>query len=263
MEFTRDYFVHYYEADSSRRLTLPALVQYLEDIAIVHSSSVGLDLSYYRDNRCGWMLLKWDVEIRALPSFGDSVRVSTRVHAMKGFMADREFALHAADGTELARARSNWLLVDTERRRPMRVPQDQYERFGVSPESSSSFVTIADVAFPVRAARDGPPPSEGLSPSCEPSSRVRARHGDIDTNRHVNNVRYLAWALDTLPGDFFDRMSPVGLRANYRKELALDDEAEVFTSLSESTGSAESCHAIRNGVGDMCLIEINWKAANV
>ncbi len=251
MEFTRDYFVHYYEADSSQRLTIPALVQYLEDIAIVHSSSVGLDLAYYRDNRCGWMLLKWDVEIGSLPSFGETVRVSTRVHAMKGFLADREFFLHSADGVELARARSNWLLVDTERRRPLRVPQDQYERFGVTPESSSSFVTIADVSPPVGAE---------ASPDVH-SSRVRARHGDIDTNRHVNNVRYISWALDTVPGEFLGRMTPVGLRANYRRELALDGEAGVHTALSVTGGAAVSNHAIRSDTEDLCLIEINWKEA--
>ena len=250
MEFTRDYFVHYYEADSSHRLTVPALVQYLEDIAIVHSSSVGLDLAYYNDNACGWMLLKWEIKIDALPSFGDTVTVSTHVHSMKGFLADREFSVRSADGRPLAWARSNWLLVDTEKRRPMRVPQDQYERFGVTPESSPLFVAIDDVALPDTGVASALPVR---------SLAVSARHGDIDTNRHVNNARYLAWALDSLPGGFFDGVTPTALRANYRKELAEGGAAEVSTTVAEEGGVVTTSHAIRSGAEDLCRAEIIWK----
>jgi hypothetical protein len=30
-----------------------------------------------------------------------------------------------------------------------------------------------------------------------------ARRGDMDMNGHVNNVMYLAWALETVPNDVF------------------------------------------------------------
>ena len=102
MQFNRNYLVHYYEAGADRRLTLPALIQYFEDIAILHSTERGLDLDYYEKNHCGWMLIKWDVKVHALPCFGETVLVETRVHAMKSFMADREFRMRAEDGTILA-----------------------------------------------------------------------------------------------------------------------------------------------------------------
>lgn len=196
------------------------------------------------------MLLKWEVKIDDLPSFGDTVTVSTHVHSMKGFLADREFAIRSADGRPLAWARSNWLLVDTEKRRPLRVPADQYERFGVTPESSPLFVAIDDVQLPEGV---------GASPEYIHALAVCARHGDIDTNRHVNNVRYLAWALDSLSGDFFGGVTPIALRANYRKELAEGGTAEVATSIAEEGGLVTTSHAIRSGPDDLCRAEIVWK----
>lgn len=252
MDFSRDYLVHYYEADPDQRLTLPSLVRYFEDIAILHSEARGLGLGFYEQNHCGWMLIKWDIAVHALPSFTESVRVSTKVHAMKKFLADRVFALHAADGTLLAEARSNWLFVDTVRRRPQRIEENQYSLFGVTPESEAQFVTIDDVGE-IGAGPDGSNDARNTLYT----ATIRASASDIDTNRHVNNVSYLEWALDSLPSDIVGSYSPTNLRAQYRKEIALGMEARVHSSF-DSVG-AVSRHSVRSDTEDFCALEITWK----
>jgi medium-chain acyl-[acyl-carrier-protein] hydrolase len=251
MDYSREYLVHYYEADSDRRLTLPSLMRYFEDIAILHSESLGLGLDYYENNSCGWMLMKWDVAIRKLPRFAEAVHVTTRVHAMKRFLADRVYELCASDGTILAEARSNWVFVDTARRRPIRIAEDQYGRFGVTTESEASFVAIADVE---PLAEAGP-----LTEAERLVVPVRAVASDIDTNRHVNNVSYIEWALDSLPAEVLLARSPVSMRAHYRKELALGIEAAVHSVFVETASeTAISRHSIRSGPDEFCSIEVNW-----
>jgi len=244
MEFTRRYFVHYYEADSSRRLTIPALVQYFEDIAILHSASCGFDLDYYAANHCVWMLLKWDIQIHELPSFGQTVTVTTRVHAMKRFQADREFVLRDESGTILVEGRSNWLYADTIRRRPVRIPEDQYSKFGVSPEGEASFISIED-----------PEPMDIAAAS--PVSSIRTVNSDIDTNAHVNNVRYIAWALDSLPADYAANRTPESVRVSYKKELTLGEEAAVVIGLN---GEGRTRHAVAREGEILCSLELKWKA---
>jgi len=249
MDFERRYLVHYYEADSSRKLNLSSLIQYFEDIAILHSSSSGLDLAWYDDNHCGWMLLKWDIAIHSLPVFGETVTIGTRVHSMKRFLADREFTMTAADGSLLAGGRSNWLLVDTDKRRPLRIQDKQYEGFRVTKELEVDFITIEDV-----------PPAVDGSAVCDARiirTSVRTTNSDIDTNSHVNNVRYINWALDALPPDFVCAHTPVSLRAQYRKELGIGCEAEVLTCIDSS--SSISRHTVRGAGDDYCSIDIGWK----
>jgi medium-chain acyl-[acyl-carrier-protein] hydrolase len=246
MVFSRDYLVHYYEVDASRRLTLPALVQYFEDIAILHSASVGCDLESYEESHSGWMLLKWDIRVHALPVFGQTVTVGTRVHAIRRFLADREFAMTASDSTILAEARSNWLFTDTIRRRPLRVPDAQYDAFAVRRESEVDFIEIENV--------DSAAMPSGDSSRQVFTQPVRVATSDIDTNRHVNNVCYLRWACDSLPPEFADAHFPKSLRVQYRKELALGASGEIVSSLD----SGVSRHTVRNGDEEFCALEIGW-----
>jgi len=241
MQFSRKYLVHYYEAGADRRLTIPALIQYFEDIAILHSTDRGLDLDYYEKNHCGWMLIKWDVTVHALPCFGETILVETRVHAMKSFMADREFRMSTGDGTVLAEARSNWLLVDTIRRRPIRIPEDQLEKFPAI-EAAKAFVAIKEVP-----AIDVP---EGAVPQA-----VRSSYSDIDTNGHVNNIRYIEWALDSLPEEFLRGKAPAAVRVQYRRELPPGSSAFVVSETEEGV----SRHRIYSDDTDYCTLEITWR----
>ena len=261
MEFMRQYFVHYYEIGPSRKLSLLALLGYLEDIAILHSEARGMGLDYYESNRCGWMLVKWDVRIRSLPRFGDTVTVHTRINGMKSFFADREFTVTDPDGTVLVEARANWILVDTDKRRPMRIPQEQWDRFGVSPESASRCVTIADVRGS-RGAEEG---------SSEPSVRAfTASNGDIDTNLHVNNLCFIGWALDSLPEDYLFGHEPSRVMVQYRKEVAHGAEGRVETLILPGCGPSEggpsegglsgsrTLHSLYSLDAECCSIEIDW-----
>jgi len=249
MEYTRSYFVHYYEVGAAGRLTLPALLGYFEDIAILHSDARDLGLDWYEANRCGWMLVKWDVSIREMPRFGEQVTVATRINGMKSFLADREFTLLAPDGTVLAEARTNWILMDMDKRRPMRVPADQFERFGVSPESAARCVTIGDVTGATGAS--GAEGGDG-----RPAERAfTASNGDIDTNRHVNNLCFVKWALDALPEDYYTAHTPVRAAVQYRKDLAHGAEARVVT-LAEGD---RTLHSVYSADAECCSIEIGWR----
>ena len=259
MDFSRNYLVHYYEADSSRRLSLPALLQYFEDIALLHSSARGYNLEYYEEHHCGWMLLKWDIAIHRLPVFGETVCVGTHVHALKRFLADREFVLLDAEEKTLVSVRSNWLFVDTDRRRPLRVPEQHYKSYLVSPESETEFITIPEVpAVVLPENTDESSESTGLSIF---HRNIRSANSDIDTNKHVNNVRYICWALDSLPSGYIAARTPVGMRVHYKKEIGPETDAEVLSLCAEpdANGVELSRHTVRNGTEEYCSLEIDWQ----
>ncbi len=254
MDYTRDYFVHYYEVGPSRRLTLSALLGYFEDIAILHSEARGLGLDWYEENRCGWMLIKWDVSIRELPRFGQTVTLATRINGMKSFFADREFTLLSAGGEILAEGRSNWILVDMDKRRPMRIPREQWERFAVGPESASKCVTIGDVAGASGAATgEGRGAEGGASPVTERT--FTASNGDIDTNLHVNNLCFIEWALDSLSEEYLFAHEPERIAVQYRKELGHGAEARVATVRD----GKRTLHSVYAGEAECCSLEIGWR----
>ena len=194
-EYSRDYLVHYYEIDRKRRLTLPALMHYFEDIATLNSEARGFTLDRYARTGQLFLLLKWDIAVRSWPAFNETIRIVTRPTTFRRFLANREYAVFGMDGTPLAEARSVWIFTDMALRKPVRVPDEMYDGFGVSRESGALFDALEEL--------------QGIAGGSH-TLGITVGSSDLDNNGHVNNVRYVEWALRVAPGGF--RPRPCGLR---------------------------------------------------
>lgn len=155
--YSRDYLVHYYEIDRERRLTLPALMHYFEDIATLDSEARGFTLDRYWSAGRLFLLLKWDIAVRSWPRFNETLRIETRPTTFKRFLANREYAVFGSGGEPVAEARTVWIFTDIKQKKPVRVPGEIYEAFGVSPQSEASFDMQEEL--PEIAAASLPPAS--------------------------------------------------------------------------------------------------------
>ena len=77
-----------------------------------------------------------------------------------------------------------------------------YEAYGID-ESNNTAIEIENIK-PVNTVH------------YEKSFQVR--YSDIDTNMHVNNVKYAAWALETVPKDIVLNYELKNIKATYEKE---------------------------------------------
>lgn len=244
--YSRDYLVHYYEIDRRRRLTLPALMHYFEDIATLHSEALGLTLERYFGTGRLFLLLKWDIAVRSLPVFNETVRLSTRPTAFRRFLANREYAVFGKNGAALAQARSVWAFTDIRLKKPVRVPEEIVAAFGVPPESATSFDPLEDLP--------------GIA-SGSTSRPIRVGPADLDNNGHVNNVRYVEWALWSLPPAFLLDNEPSRVQVHYKKELLPGEEADLFSEIAGADRGPHSVHSIRSGEREVCDIRVEWRKA--
>lgn len=246
MTYSRDYLVHYYEIDKKRKLSIPSLIHYFEDIALLNSEERTLTLDYYDENKLGWMLIQWEIVINRLPSFRETVKINTTPTAYKVYFANREYEILDKEGNSLITAKSVWILADMETRKPSRIPDKMYDCFGVDRKNEYTFYRLEELQ----------PINEGKY-----NSTVRVRHTDLDSNGHVNNVRYIEWALDSMPFGSLGDFCASKIRTIYRKELNLDDEAKIITNIQENEKGLVSVHSIFND-SNVCNIEIEWKKDN-
>ncbi len=244
MEYSRNYLIHYYEIDSKRKLSLSTLIHYLEDLAMLNSTDQGLTLDYYDETHRGWMLFKWDINIYQYPMFNETIKISTHPSAFKNFLANREYSVFNKDGKLLAEAKSVWLFADTKTRRPLRVPEEMYSKFDVGKESEAVFYKLDELSLV----------SEGSH-----TLKVTVRHSDTDTNKHVNNVRYIDWAMESLPESFREDHIVKRVQVNYKKELNPGDEAEVVSLIHEDENELYTLHTIYNTGKDICNLKLQWK----
>src|SRR5262245_24721067 len=89
-----------------------AYVRWIQDVAVGHSRAVGWDWDQYRARGLVFVVRRHEVEY-VLPAMeGDAIRLVTWVTSWRGASCERRTRIvRAADGRELARAVTQWVLV--------------------------------------------------------------------------------------------------------------------------------------------------------
>jgi medium-chain acyl-[acyl-carrier-protein] hydrolase len=243
MAYSRNYLIHYYEINKKKKLTIPTLLHYFEDIAILNSEANGFSLDYYDETNTGFMLIKWDITVRSWPKFNELITLNTQPTSFKRFLANRNYNIVAQDGEKIIEAKSVWLFADIKTRRPVRVPNEILTGFNIAPEAEKLFEILDDL----QAVQSG-----------AYTLKIKTQTFDIDTNDHVNNVRYVEWALVSLPPEHLQNYSAQRIIVNYKKELHLDEEAEVISDVIEDEGKIISVHSIFSDGKEICHLKFEW-----
>jgi acyl-ACP thioesterase len=245
--WTESFRVRSYEVTPKGTASVLVLGDYLQEAAGHHARDLGVSMQRLLDEGRAWVLAHLHLEIDRLPRWGETVAVATWPSGLDRLYATREFLLYAVDTAEasgagpadapppdeaFARATSAWLMIDTDRRRPVRPPE-----------------AVRSIAPP-----DRPPalesPREDV-PELERVDRERTfgvRYHDLDVNRHVNNVRYVEWAVETLPAAVHDRRRCTGLTLQFEAETTLDDTVHSAAQLvgdARSDGRPAASDALR------------------
>jgi acyl-ACP thioesterase len=195
--------IRYSEVDENADLTWSALLNYFQDCSVFHSEAIHMSVTFLKEHHLAWVLSSWQVRLLQMPHLGDSVKIQTWAYDMKAFYGYRNFSLNREDGSRLAYADSVWVLMDTQKGRPVKVLEEMVQGYGLEP------------AIPMeQTGRKLIIPQERES---QPSLEVPEYF--IDSNHHMNNEKYVMIAHEFLPRDF-----QIGeLRVEYKKEAKLGD----------------------------------------
>jgi acyl-CoA thioesterase FadM len=180
--------IRFDECDASGLLRSGGYLRLIQDLAWRHSELLGFDRDWYRANRLAWLVRSADLRIGGAARSGDILRLTTRVVGWRRVWARRES--HATvDGTEVASATIDWVLID-EAGRPARVPESIARRF------TDDIPTFQPRRLALPAA----------SGAATWDWHVGIR--DLDPMAHVNNATYLDVLDEALGTDAGRRSGP-------------------------------------------------------
>lgn len=211
--YEKEYEIHYYEIDYKRNVLITSIVDFLGDIATKQSEELGVGINFLKEKKLAWVLYKWNIDMFKYPSYGEKIIVKTCPYSMRKFFAYRQFEILSSEGEILGKADSIWLLINVERRKPVRITEDLYRFYGVSLEDDS-VLEIENI--------------EKLQ-NINTEKTFNVRYSDIDTNRHVNNAKYIAWAIETVPMDVVLNYTLKNIKVTYEKETTYGEIIRVFT----------------------------------
>ena len=205
--------VRYSRVTGELKLSLPALIDYFQDAAISQSEALGVGTKVLTERSLAWFLIAWDVRIRRLPELEERIVVGTYPYRFHGMLGNRAVYMKTADGEVLAEADAQWALMDVERMRMTRIPEDILSRY-----------TLGDGPLFESRGRKIEVPEGGTAYAAVPVQEYM-----LDNNGHVNNGQFVHLAQSYAPKN----AAVTGLRVEYRKQARPGDTITPVVSEAE------------------------------
>ena len=174
------FLTRYYEMGRDHLLRPQCICNYMEEAAGIHAAKLGVGFDRMNADGLAWVLAKMRLELNRRPGPGERVVVETWPVGIERLQFRRDFIMYDDSRHILATAVTQWVVMGQASRRVERFPPHVAQ---LQPENPPLAQEDGDIRIPgVSAGRSGP-----LFP---------VRLADIDQNQHVNNVRYVDFALE-------------------------------------------------------------------
>ncbi|MFR9071489.1 MAG: acyl-[acyl-carrier-protein] thioesterase [Paraclostridium sp.] len=243
--FKKEYKINIFDVDSEHKCKFSSLVDFLWDVVISQSDYLGETKEGFVQNQCIWVLLKYDITIYEYPKFRDTITVDTKVLGSKKFYGYRQNTIRNSEGKVIGEAFSTDILIDFEKRRPMRISSTQSEIYGLNGE-------LAEV------------PTLDDLPKIQKEDYTKdypVRYSDIDSNGHVNNVKYMEMAMDTLPRFILNEYKLFNIKVLFKKETTDGDTLYISSEvINNDNNNITTVHKITNNNENLLTkLQFIWK----
>jgi acyl-ACP thioesterase len=215
--------VRFGNVDQSDRLTLGAIFGFFQEASISHAADLGVGRDTLAATGQAWVISRLSVFIKRRPAYGETITISSWPRKWEKLFALRDYEIRDAKNEPVVRGRSGWLVLDIEKRRPLRVQQIMESLPGNDG---------------VDALLSGPLGLESRENLMLAACR-EARYSDIDYYGHMNNARYIQWIQDYTAPEELSAADEARLDINYLSEVMPGERIEIWTAPLENAGPGE------------------------
>ena len=213
--YTQEFRVLGSSVDRYGRLKPSMLLYYLQEVAGIHGSSLGVSFEALAARNLFWAIIRQKVQITRLPMAGETIRLETWAMPATRTYYPRSTVAYDARGRELFRAIGMWVLMDVNTRAMVLPKKSNIEVQGM--------LTGSELKAP-----------GSLAPKALNNTTLRrVCYTDLDRNGHMNNTRSLEWIWDLLPSDFHKEHIPEEFTVCYHSEAREDEELRLHWQLLE------------------------------
>ncbi|MDR1106405.1 MAG: acyl-ACP thioesterase [Treponema sp.] len=215
MDIWRESFpLRFGAVDRSDRLTLWSTFDFFQEAAISHAEALGVGREDMKISGQAWVLSRLSVFWERRPLYGETVTVRSWPRGSEKLFAVRDYDIRDAEDRPVVRGRSGWLVLDMEKRRPLRV-QQLMEKLPLN---------AGENAF------SAPSPALAARENLVRSGERRAAYSDVDYNGHVNNTRYVQWVQDLADFALLEDAEQMRFDINYLSEVKPGEVTGLWTA---------------------------------
>ena len=242
---TTEFSVHLHHIGSNGLARPSLLFDCFQDAASEQSACLGFSIPELMDRGLTWVVSRYRVNVCRYPRWQERIRVTTWRSPQQDHTAPREFVILDADNRTIARARGIFILLDRSTSRPV-SPTDHIPRYPIADE------TVFEDDFQALPAVDLP----------DRSTRIHVRRDDLDLNRHVNNTRYITFALESVPGPIMGNHMPDRIDISFFKSAGYGDTIQSLIQQHQDPGGRpQFIHQLVSEPEPLeyCRLSTSWK----
>ncbi|MDD2634270.1 MAG: thioesterase [Bacteroidales bacterium] len=182
--FDKQFELRYFEMNEFGFASPTTILTLLEETAADHCNSINHSLYQLAEQNIGWVLVSGVMQMDRYPKYKEKIIIRTwlsKYTKIKGF---RENIIYDEQNTIIGRSKGLWVFFDIDRRRPIQITDDIIEKWSFCNEESIDY----DIIKKIKAVEN---PDYKLE--------FNVNRYDTDMNKHVNNIKYLQWVVESVP----------------------------------------------------------------
>lgn len=216
--YTKSFSVNFSDIGENNELTNKGILRLMQEIAGMHSSSVGYGLNDTPKTGLAWLILNWKLKVFSRPKWGANLTVNTWSRCKNALFCYRDLEIYDDENNLVAVATSKWILFDVNKQTICKIPIGVKNAF---PDANKS---VFNGKFNEKLREPE---------NSELALEYKIQRRDIDTNHHVNNLNYLDYAYEALPEDIFINNNFSNVEIMYKHEAKLGDTLLLYYSHTE------------------------------
>jgi acyl-ACP thioesterase len=242
--FDKQFELRYFEMNKFGEASSTTILTLLEETAADHCYSINHGLYDLEAQDIGWVLLSGVMEMAHYPKYKEKIIIRTWLSSYSTIKGIRENLIYNEQGNIIGRAKGLWVFFDINRRRPIQIFDGIKEKWGSNHEECINH----DISMKIEAIDSG-----------KYANEFRINRFDVDTNLHVNNIRYLQWMIESIPKDITDNYDLSYIDGRFIAEAHYGD---IILSNSENDVNDHSfSHTIKTQSNnkDCVIAKTKWK----
>ncbi len=212
--FDKEFELRYFDMNNFGQATPTTMLTLLEETAAEHCYSIDYSLYDLVEQNVGWVLLSGKMQMDRYPNYKEKIVIRTWLSEYSAIKGLRENLIYDEQKNIIGRAKGLWVFFDIERRRPIRIFDDIIERWS----SYSEECLTQNLSEKIETID-----------SADYTKKFKVNRYDTDMNKHVNNIRYLQWVMESIPEEIIDNYYLDSIDGRFVSEAQYND---VIVSLT-------------------------------
>lgn len=245
--FDKEFELRYFEMNKFGEAASTTILTLLEETAADHCHAINHSLYDLEKQNIGWVLLSGIMTMERYPVYKEKIVIRTWLSEYSAIKGIRENIIYDENKQIIGRAKGLWVFFDIERRRPIQIFDSIKEKWSFCPE----------ICIDHDITRKIKPVETNIH-----VKKFKVNHYDVDTNEHVNNIRYLQWLVESVSEEIIDHYDLQSIDGRFVAEAHYGDTIMSFTE--KDTEENSFIHTIKTQKDDkVCAIaRTKWRKKN-